>query len=428
PKKPTATPKKPAPETRLIVQIIPDGIPVDKRPDSYAAILNINRAIQEIAGQSSGDRPEIVTVKWNTKGNAILSVKEGQRAADLVEYGEPISRLLTEKCPPGTTTNIQPDQKWIKLIAHGIRTHTLPFPGESARLFTPDEIHQHLSEQNPSYAALAIVKRPTWIRSEAETMDIPFSSVVFAFADTEENREARSRLRRMAAFGREKHTGVKVTLRTDIVQDRDIQVLDISAPGIDLFTVVHIYHDGTRGRQGMAWQIRSLDLPRDRPVLITGDWNLHHNRWCCGTINNSGFSTEVVDWLEDEGYALKNKKGEITFQPHSAKFSPSVIDLSWTNLEATRNDTFKEWAVDPTLGYGSDHHAIKWTVDPDLHEVNNLTGAKYNYDEADPNKWQAAYSEALLKYEDKLSPLRDPECDISTNELDAAAEAITQAM
>ncbi|KAJ7581607.1 hypothetical protein C8J56DRAFT_729011, partial [Mycena floridula] len=77
-----------------------------------------------------------------------------------------------------------------------------------------------------------------------------------------------------------KHTGVKVTLRTDIVQDRDIQVLDISAPGIDLFTVVHIYHDGTRGRQGMAWRVRSLNLPKDRPVLITGDWNLHHNRWC----------------------------------------------------------------------------------------------------------------------------------------------------
>ncbi|KAJ7581606.1 hypothetical protein C8J56DRAFT_957828 [Mycena floridula] len=199
------------PETRLVVQVMPNGIPVDKRPDSYAAVLNINRAIQERAGQS-GSRPEIVTVKWNTKGNAILSVKEGQCAADLVEYGEPISQLLTEKCPTGTTTNIQPDQKWIKLIAHGIRTHTLPFPGESPRLFTSEEIHQHLSEQNPSYAALNIDKRPTWIRSEAETMDIPFSSVVFAFADTNENREARSRLRRMAAFGRE----VTVTSYADL--------------------------------------------------------------------------------------------------------------------------------------------------------------------------------------------------------------------
>ncbi|KAJ3752047.1 hypothetical protein EV360DRAFT_55905, partial [Lentinula raphanica] len=71
----------------------------------------------------------------------------------------------------------------------------------------------------------------------------------------------------------------EVTLRTDIVSDRDTMILDVKPRQGRSVTFIHIYNDPSRGRQQSLWQLRNLNLPLQHPLVITGDANLHHIRW-----------------------------------------------------------------------------------------------------------------------------------------------------
>ncbi|KAJ3846750.1 hypothetical protein EV368DRAFT_22759, partial [Lentinula lateritia] len=71
----------------------------------------------------------------------------------------------------------------------------------------------------------------------------------------------------------------EVTLRTDIVCDRDIMVLDVTPRGGRPVTLIHFYNDPTLGRQQILWRLRLMNLPLDREVVISGDANIHHIQW-----------------------------------------------------------------------------------------------------------------------------------------------------
>jgi len=55
--------------------------------------------------------------------------------------------------------------------------------------------------------------------------------------------------------------------------------------------------------------------------------------WASGPVGNDDARTAetIVEWLTEEGFALMNKKGEITHPPCSAQERPSVIDLTFIN-------------------------------------------------------------------------------------------------
>ncbi|KAJ3831298.1 hypothetical protein F5878DRAFT_522747, partial [Lentinula raphanica] len=71
----------------------------------------------------------------------------------------------------------------------------------------------------------------------------------------------------------------EVTLRTDIISNRDAMVLDVKPRQGRKVTIVHVYNDPSRGRQQALWQLRNINIPLDQPMVITGDANLHHIRW-----------------------------------------------------------------------------------------------------------------------------------------------------
>jgi hypothetical protein len=218
-----------------------------------------------------------------------------------------------------------------------------------------------------------------------------------------------------------------VTLRSDIIQHLDVQVLDIVQQGSPTVTVVNIYNDPKLNRESPAHQLRNMPLPNDHPVLITGDWNLHHPLWSANLCANNELTNDVVEWLSDQGYTMMNKKGVPTFAQHGGRGRRSTIDLTFANAEATRNDTAKDWVVDPALGFGSDHYAIKWTIDNGREEIDNLMGTRYNLKEVEPGKWCEAFRRCLQEREATLMGLLAGE-QIDNTELDEAATALTDAM
>ncbi|KAJ3963681.1 hypothetical protein EV361DRAFT_813135 [Lentinula raphanica] len=76
------------------------------------------------------------------------------------------------------------------------------------------------------------------------------------------------------------------------------------------------------------WRLRHLNLPANQAMVVTGDMNLHHLRWSRGAPRSSMITDEVVEWLNQNLFALINKPGVPTHYPHDSGKHPSVIDLT----------------------------------------------------------------------------------------------------
>jgi len=108
-----------------------------------------------------------------------------------------------------------------------------------------------------------------------------------------------------------------VTVRTDIVEDHDIQILDINQCNQPCTTLINVYNDPRLQQQSALNRLCCTNLPQDHPIIITGDFNLHHDMWVAGPVGNDNTRTaeSIVEWLSEEGFTLMNKKGEITPPP-----------------------------------------------------------------------------------------------------------------
>jgi len=73
--------------------------------------------------------------------------------------------------------------------------------------------------------------------------------------------------------------GLEVALRSDIIQDRDIQILSASYPGNPIITIINLYNDKNRQNNRATKLIRRLPLIPNQPTIIIGDWNIHHMLW-----------------------------------------------------------------------------------------------------------------------------------------------------
>jgi hypothetical protein len=68
---------------------------------------------------------------------------------------------------------------------------------------------------------------------------------------------------------------VTITLRTDLMKHADVQILDITQAHHQTVAIVNVCNGPRLGESCMLKKLSQVQLPRDRPVLITGDFNLH---------------------------------------------------------------------------------------------------------------------------------------------------------
>ena len=221
-----------------------------------------------------------------------------------------------------------------------------------------------------------------------------------------------------------------ITLRSDLIENRDIQILDIYQLNQPTVTVINIYNDSPSGDQCILNRLHQVNnlLPQNA-TIITGDFNLHHPMWSREdrTLNPDQLATNVADWLSQSNYSLLNKQGEVTHLPRHAGERPSVIDLSFANATAVELDTFKDWAVDPEISHDSDHNAIKFTIDSGRQEIDNVLGIKYNISKVDPEEWAKIFEQELDKVKAQINLINESN-DPSEEQLDEYAEAMSQAM
>ena len=80
------------------------------------------------------------------------------------------------------------------------------------------------------------------------------------------------------------------------------------------------------------------------PTLLTGDFNLHHPLWSRDDreAQQDQLTENIVDWITLQGLTLLNPKGEITHLAQCDRERPSIIDLSFTNQEASDRNTDPE--------------------------------------------------------------------------------------
>ena len=199
-----------------------------------------------------------------------------------------------------------------------------------------------------------------------------------------------------------------LTLRSDIIEHRDIQVFDILQGPHPPVRIINVYNNTPKGQECILNRLRYTEgIFTLHPTLLTGDFNLHHPLWSRDDqeAQQDQLTEDIVDWTTLQGLSLLNPKGEITHLARCDGERPSVIDLSFANQEATDNDTFKDWAIDTRLALDSDHNAIKFTIDQLSQEIENPLDNKFNLRNIKAEDWIKVMEEELEAHREPLDAL-----------------------
>jgi len=66
-------------------------------------------------------------------------------------------------------------------------------------------------------------------------------------------------------------SGIEVVLRSDLIQDRDIQILNIIHQGNPTITIINLYNDHKRRNECATARLHTIPLSHNQPTIITGD-------------------------------------------------------------------------------------------------------------------------------------------------------------
>ncbi|KAF8059524.1 Endonuclease/exonuclease/phosphatase, partial [Lyophyllum atratum] len=408
---------------RLIV-ISRDGSLAQNRLSERQAVALIN---DRLAMRNDSKHLRVASARYNHRSNLILMMREDQTGAELKTHADKFIDILTTADAPPNAIELLTDDKRYKVRINGIWTGR-----ENGQIHTPAEIAEELELNNPVIGKVHPLGPPKWMKAEIGTDQIgPVShnawTPILPMASV-----PRGQRPRVMAYVKTR-PDFTVTLRSDIAKDLDIQVLDIQQANYPTTTIVNIYSQprasGSNARRSDASvRLQALRLPQDDPVIISGDWNQHHPDWSITNRPPSAKTQRLVEWLRERGYTLMNEKGVPTYIEHRNRGSKSVIDLTFTNPAASALDATKEWSVDDEITCGSDHHALRWVIDHGSTLIDNVTGTKYNFKDAEPAEWKAAFTGELMKHYDRWQTLQDIGQPRSPDDLDEDVRLLTEAM
>ncbi|KAF8202788.1 Endonuclease/exonuclease/phosphatase, partial [Mycena galopus ATCC 62051] len=405
--------------SRLIVQVLPDGLKPEHRPDP--TLLNDEINIRLTADKDAGHL-KVVSHKWTPNGHCIIFTRMDQTAAELIKY----QHLFTDAIAPGRQVKVSVDSKWVKIRVDVVRMGAFD---RSPTIYSEDTLCKELAKMNPIFNKLTITMGPQWVQAQEEIAKQMYSSIVFAAEESEQVNHLLQKVKVMTYV--RKRADFSVTLRSDIAKDLDLQVIKVSQKGAPTTMFVNVYND-TKQRRPATDRICDLDLPKDTPLIILGDTNLHHELWSCTDKFSNTKSKSFLEWIAEDAEGpqatLLNSKGEVTYVPHGSVGSSSVIDLTFVNGAAINNDSVQEWTIDSSMSYGSDHYGIRWVMDYGRTEVDNISGTQFGLKDVDPEDWGKAFRTALSIERDALDPILDMNTSTTNEQLEEAATALTRAM
>ena len=122
--------------------------------------------------------------KFTKKGNLVLTAHHTntQSQLDSVSAGlaGEVERILkAAKSPTTAPVTARANVKWSKILINSVPVGIMDNRGP----WTPDECHRSLSAHNPSYYALKVTQKPSWVRPPSTLTIGSHSSLVMAFED-----------------------------------------------------------------------------------------------------------------------------------------------------------------------------------------------------------------------------------------------------
>ncbi len=124
----------------------------------------------------------ISAIRWTAKGNLIVIGGHNVMLNQLQLAANTIAQAFTNSYaaavnppPPPTWANV----KWSKLLINGLPTGMSNTWGP----FTPEECHQSLAANNPTYATIIVTQKPFWVCSPSSYIAGSSSSLIVAFED-----------------------------------------------------------------------------------------------------------------------------------------------------------------------------------------------------------------------------------------------------
>ncbi|KAG9019083.1 hypothetical protein FRB90_006606 [Tulasnella sp. 427] len=221
-----------------------------------------------------------------------------------------------------------------------------------------------------------------------------------------------------------------VTLRTDILESRFAQVLEIRQGGHPPVLIVNIYNSTARSasQEWVVDDIINAPWPTELPIMLTGDWNLHHEWWePARSPAASERAQRTVDWLLNHDFLLLNEEDEPTFFGHNGSHA-TTIDLTFANEAAIQVGAAKEWTTDRAMSFSSDHTAIRWVIDMGELPIDTTPNRKFNYKRADPVLFQECLVEKLQAKAETFNRINNITAAQSEEDIETAAEALLEAL
>ncbi|KAH9031493.1 hypothetical protein EDB85DRAFT_2146044 [Lactarius pseudohatsudake] len=127
----------------------------------------------------------ISSAKWTAKGNLVLTGGHANTLQQLLSARSKISESITSNFPNACERSmplcIEANVSWSKVLVNNVPTGVSSNRGP----WTPDECHEALTADNPRYARLNIMQKPSWVKHPDAYGENTTSSLVFAFEDLE---------------------------------------------------------------------------------------------------------------------------------------------------------------------------------------------------------------------------------------------------
>ena len=190
-------------------------------------------------------------------------------------------------------------------------------------------------------------------------------------------------------YVRKHHPGFFASLRSDLSVFPCCGVLELSYENGPSAFIINIYNPSD---SSALPTIRDLSFPSLCPVMVAGDFNLHHDLWSKdSSLNKTSPEADLfVEMMVLKGYSLMNIKGIETFFRSSSY--TSVLDLLW--VSPTASPDISSFRVAHDLHCGSDHYALAWKWSfPD--PSSSSPSASFNFHDDKSEDWMERFSDLI---------------------------------
>jgi hypothetical protein len=207
--------------------------------------------------------------------------------------------------------------------------------------------------------------------------------------------------------------GSSLSISPLLLPDNDLLLLEVACKDIEPFLLLNLYNekqlnpDSASNKQGLLTTKRPsfTELPLNKPLLLAGDFNLHHTWWNSqATQQEKATASHLTQWLEARNSHLVNKPDIGTFFRSNLQ-KTSVIDLAFSsNFKSSFCDN---WALLSSIG--SDHELLSFSMFTGASELfsNPLFNPPFNLSKADWPLFQKSLSPKIASLEPLLSALQE---------------------